>query len=683
VSTVLEPPEVDQNDIAREPRLVLVASSRLRLLALSLPAVIALVLWQLSLLHVDISNLGTYGLPPALPIAWYAALLLAVMGAVTAITVRRTSGLIMVGYVLLVAVILFGTVPVLSAQPHYAWVYKHFGVVRYLEASGKVDTSVDIYNRWPGFFALGAMFSRVGGYPNPEAYASWAELFFLLLDALLVMAAVKAITREIRIAAGAALLFVATNWVGQTYYSPQAFAFVIGLALVVILLRQLRVNGASYSKRLTRMVERVGRVPQLSVQTEDIARWPRWAAIATVLGLDAVIVASHQLTPYMLLVGIALLMFVGVVRPWWMLAGMAAMTFAYFAANFHFIQHNYGVFTSIDPFNNAQGPKITQSPSAGKAFNTNVELVLIAISWLATLCALVRLLRRGLLMRALPFAVLAFSPFFVLFGQNYGGEASLRIILFSSPWCGALISWGLATVTRPSLRWALTMSVAGVFTALFVPSFLGQEELNIISPAEVRASEWFYYHARPGSVLVLAAPGFPYRYGGTYPTFRGPEGDANPNLLTEPVFEGRQLGAAEVPNVAARIREYSKYGYIVFDKDETAYAEVFRITPPGALGRLEAAVARSHDFRLWYSNPYVQFYELNARYSGIAKLIGRRRGIRSFEEAGRRHLHGHGVRISQLLKQLDPVGKNVFVWQGHRVKHLKHPKHAHRRRTRT
>jgi hypothetical protein len=661
VSTVLESPDIERRG-PRQEGAPAAAGSRLGLFVLALPALLALVLWRVSLLHVNTSQLGDYGLPPALPITWYAALLLAVLGAVTSITMRRTSGLIMVGYVFVVAIILFGTVPVLSAQPHYAWVYKHIGVVRYIEASGKVNPSIDIYNRWPGFFALGAVFSRVAGASNPETYAGWAELVFLLLDVLLVMAAVKAITRDMRIAAGAALLFVATNWVGQTYYSPQAFASVLGLALLVVLLRQLRVEQASYSKRLTRLVERFGRTPQLSVRSEPLARWPRWAAITTVLGLDAVIVASHQLTPYMLLVSITLLMLVGVVRPWWMLAGMAVMTFAYLAANFHFIQHNYGVFTSIDPFNNVQGPKITQHPSAGKAFNTNVELVLIAISWLATLGAVARLCKRGLLMRALPFAVLAFSPFFVLFGQNYGGEASLRIILFSSPWCGALISWALATVKRPSLRWVLTMAVAGAFTALFVPSFLGQEELNIISPAEVRASEWFYYHARSGSVLVLAAPGFPYRYGGTYPSFRGPEGDANPNLLTEPAFEGRPLGAAEVPNVAARIREYSKYGYIVFDKDETAYAEVFRITPPGALAQLQAAVARSRDFRLWYSNSDVQIYELTGQNKGVDAPVRRSR------ESGR------------TVKPPAHRGASFFVWRHGRARISKQ---ALRRRLRT
>lgn len=628
MSAVLEPPDIDQSGLARRPGDALMATPRLRLLALSLPAVIALVVWRLSLLHVDVSNLGSYGLPPALPITWYCALFISVGGAVTAITVRRTSGLIMVAYVVVIAIILFGTVPVLSEPPHYAWVYKHIGVVRYLEAHGEVNTNIDIYNRWPGFFALAAMFSRVANRPNPETYASWAEFFFLLLDAVLVMAIVKALTRDIRIAAGAALLFVVTNWVGQTYYSPQAFAFLLSLGVILIILRQLRMGAPRYSKRLTRLIEFVGRVGQLPVQTSHTAQWPRWAAITTVLSIDAVIVASHQLTPYILLFSVGLLVLVGVVRPWWVLLPMAIMTFAYLAANLTFIQQHYGLFTSIDPFNNVQGVKITpNTPVAGKVFNTNVQLLLIATLWLGGLVAVIRLLRCGLLVRAVPFVMLALCPFVVVFGQSYGGEAPLRIILFSSPWFAALISWALSTVTRQKLKWILTMSVTVVFTTLFVPSFLGQEELNVISAAEVHASEWFYYHARPGSVLLLSAPGFPYRYGGTYPEFGGPEGDANPNLMTEPYFQSRPLGAAEIPRVIARIKEYARHGYIVFSKNGTTYAEVFRITPPRALAHLEAAIARSPDFRLWYDNKDARIYELVERHQSKRirhlKTVGR------------------------------------------------------------
>jgi hypothetical protein len=614
MNTAVQPPSIDRSDPASVPRLAFGIGPRLRLLVLALPAVVSLVVWRLSLLHVDVYNLGSYGLPPTLPVAWYCALSIAVVGAATTITVRRTHGLIMVGYVVLVAIILFGTVPVLSAQPHYAWVYKHIGVVRYLEAHGKVDPSIDIYNRWPGFFALAAVLSLVGGHSNPETYAAWAEFFFLLLDALLVMAAVKVITRDVRIASGAALFFIVTNWVGQTYFSPQAFAFVLGLALIVILLRQLKVDATSYSKRLVGLIERFGRVPQLSVQLDDTPKWPRWVAITAVLSLDAVIVASHQLTPYMLLVSIAFLMLTGVVRPWWTLAVMATMTFAYLAANFTFIQSHYGLFTSIDPFNNIYIEKYSQTPLPGKVFNTDIELLLLAVLTVTVIGSLIRLLRRGLLVRSLPFVVLAASPFAVIFGQSYGGEASLRIILFSSPWCGALISWALATITRQRIRWALTVSVAVVFAALFVPSFLGQEELNIISAAEVNASEWFYYHARPKSVLVLAAPGFPYRYGGTYPEFNGPEGDANPNLLSRRAFQGQQLGVADIPYIITRIEEYARGGYLVFSKDETAYGEIMGITPHGALGHLEAAVARSSDFRLWYSNRDVQIYEMTVTH---------------------------------------------------------------------
>lgn len=633
MSVALTHSEADQHDLTPQLTAASGAASGWRLAALALPAIAALVLWRLSLLHVDVSNLGQYGLPPALPIAWYASLVLAILGTVVASTARASSGLIMIGSVLVVAIILYATVPVLSAQPHYAWVYKHIGVVRYLEAHGKVNPNIDIYNRWPGFFALGAIFSTVGGSPNPEVYAGWAELFFLLLDILLLMVAVRAITRDLRIAVGTALFFVLSNWVGQTYYSPQAFAFVLGLALIAIMFRQLRVTGGSYSRRLARLMERVGRVPQLPVPSDNIAKWPRGAAVAAIMGLDAIIVASHQLTPYMLLIGIALLMLCGIVRPWWVLVGMGVMTFAYLAANFHFIQHNYGVFSSFDPFNNAQDSTTPEIPQAGKVFNTDVELLLIAALWLGALGAIVRLLRRGLLIRALPFVALAIAPFIVIFGQNYGGEVSLRIILFSSPWCAALIAWALTTVSRPPLKLVLTALVALLFGALFVPSFLGQEELNIISPAEIRASEWFYYHAPRGTVLVLAAPGFPYRYGGTYSEFRGPEGDANPNLLTSAIFQSRQLGSADVPRVAKKIEEYAKHGYVAFTNDETEYGQVMGLTPEGAFANLEAAVARSPDFRLWYSNADAQIYELVVRSKTGLKI--RRRGRRASKHGGK------------------------------------------------
>lgn len=589
------------------------ALPRRRTVAFCIVGAASLLLWRLSLLRVPVHALGEYGLPPSLPVTWYAALATSLLATVAALTLWHAPAPIVLALIALTALILFGTVPALSAQPHYAWVYKHIGVVRYLEMRGHVNPAIDIYNRWPGFFALAAAFSTVAGVSNPASYAAWADLLFVLLDVGLLMAAVKIIAGDFRIAAAAGLLFVITNWVGQTYYSPQAFGYVLGMALLVLMFSQLRVESPPpMGQRIKRLIERLGRTPQLSLEQDVAKRWPRPAAITAAIGLDAVIVASHQLTPYMLLLGVALLMLVGAIRPWWLLAAMAGMTVSYLAVNFHFIQHNYKLFTSIDPFNNVQGPNVAPDPSSGKVFATHAQLLFIGVVVLATLIAIARLLRRGLLFRALPFVVLALSPLAIVFGQNYGGEASLRIILFAGPWCAALIAWAAATLPSPRLAFLALAIPALLFTPLFVISYLGEEELNIVSPAEARASERFYDRAPHGSVLVLAAPGFPYRYGASYPAFRGPEGDANPNLMTEAVFTNRQLGAAQVPDVAARIRVYAPHGYIAFSRDESAYAEVFRLTPPGALGRLREAVAASPQFRLWYANRDVQIYELLA-----------------------------------------------------------------------
>jgi hypothetical protein len=578
---------------------------------LALLALFSLVLWWLSLRDVDVYHLGAYGLPPALPVTWYCALAIAVLGTVAAITAKRTSGLVMAAYILVVGIILFATVPALSAQPHYAWVYKHIGVVRYLEQTGHVDPNADIYNRWPGFFALSAMLSPIAGRANPVSYAGWADVFFLVLDAGLIAAAARAVVRSARIAACAALLFVVTNWVGQTYYSPQAFGFALGLGVLLIMLRHLRPEDGGYAEWVFGLFERVGRVPQEEPDPDDGTSWGRPAAIVAVLGVYAVIVASHQLTPYLLMASTAVLLLARVIKPWWLLLPMALMTFGYLAPNLTFVQDHYGLFTSIDPFNNTQGVKITpNTPVAGKVFNTKMQLVLIAVLWTGGLIATIRLLRRGLLARAVAFLILAACPFVVVFGQSYGGEAPLRIILFSSPWFAASISWALGIVERRKLRIGLTGAVALVFTALFVPSSLGQEELNVISAPEVRASAYFYRHARHGSVLVLAAPGFPYRYGASYTELSGPEGDANPNLMTQREFQSHQLGPQQVPEVVKRIHRYSQHGYLAFTRNQALFARIFNLVPPGAMGNLEAAIARSPHFRLWYRNSKVRIYKL-------------------------------------------------------------------------
>jgi hypothetical protein len=581
-----------------------------RPLFLLLPAAVALALWGLSLEQVPTTNLDSYGLPPVLPIGWYAALALLVTGAVASVASERPNALLIAAYIGAIAVVLYATIPLVSDQPQYTWVYKHIGVVRYLEEHGQVDPSIDIYHRWPGFFALGAVFSAVADRANPEAYVRWAELFFTFVNLILVTAIVRSIVEDARIAGGAALFFLLTNWVGQAYFAPQALTYVLSLTFLLIALRHLSSVGAPFSRLLGKGMERIGRVRQIPLPEQQGQTWPRWVALAMVLFLDAVIVVSHQLTPYMLLGGTLLLMLGGVVRPWWLLGAAVSMTFAYFLVNYDYIDSHFRLFTSLDPFRNAQVTPYEQTPLPGKVLNTRAELLGILVLWVGGIWGVIRLLRRGLLLRALPFVLLGLAPLMIVFGQNYGGEASLRIVLFSSPWLSALLAWGLSTLGRRPLRQLATLAAAGICSTLFVISFYGQAELNLVSAREVEASEWFYSHAEPGSVLMLSAPGFPLKYGPTYPEFRGPEGDAFPNLMSSHLFQNRHLGPKRVPDLVGQIQQYSPRGYISFSKNETAFAEVMRLTPPGALEDLERAVARSPRFRLFYTNPDVRIYQL-------------------------------------------------------------------------
>jgi hypothetical protein len=146
--------------------------------------------------------------------------------------------------------------------------------------------------------------------------------------------------------------------------------------------------------------------------------------------------------------------------------------------------------------------------------------------------------------------------------------------------------------------------------ALFVPAFYGAEELNIIPAGEVSASEYYFAHAPAGSVLMLAAPDFPTRAGARYAVMRGPAADDGPNVLGVPSFQGRQLGPADVTHVIAEIHQYSRSGFLVFATSGYRYAELHDWTPPGAMQRLEGAVAASPRFRLWYRNADARIYRL-------------------------------------------------------------------------
>jgi hypothetical protein len=575
-----------------------------------LPLAVGMAAWAASLPHIHVESLGEYGLPPELPLLWYAGAGLLVVGAALQVALSSRSDAITVLYLVGLAVVLFATVPAVSAEPHYAWVYKHVGVSRFLGAHHTPDLNADIYNRWPGFFALTAVFSRLTGVSNPIVYAAWAELFFTLLQTFLIRAAVRMWVERDGVADGAALLFLLANWVAQGYFSPQALDFTLALAIAALMLA-LGGRQTGAARRASGLLRRVFRAPdQLPLTALGTTR-ARGALIVAILVLDAASIPTHQLSPYVVLFQAAALALFGFLRPRWILLPMLAMTVAYLVPNIGYIQHNFGIFTSLDPFSNAERKTAyIQTPVAGKLFNQRAGMLLSLLVWAGAFIAFIRLTRQGLARRALPFALLSLAPFCMLFGQNYGGEAVLRVLLFSLPWCAALIAWALATIERPLRRALAALVVCGVAAALFVPAFYGQEELNQMPTNEVKASDYFDAHAQAGSALLFSGPNFPGDYGPRYALMRGAGRAEPPTLLYSNRFRNRQLGRKDVPAVVASILHYAPGGYIVFSTSQIEYAHVFQLVPDGALENLEKAVASSRHFRLFYGNKDARIYQL-------------------------------------------------------------------------
>ena len=567
-------------------------------------------LWALSLEAIDPLHLGPYGLTFDLPLEWVAGLLVLVLGAGVAATRPRPSAPAVAAIVVAIAVFLYATIPALVEYPHYSWTYKHIGVTRLLVEAGQVDAGLDIYNRWPGFFALAAAFSVVAGATNPIDYAQWAELLFMPLAALMLGVAVQAVVGDRRVVALTVVFFVASAWVAQMYFAPQSVAFLLSVSVLALCLRHLPGGNPRLARRIGAALARLTGVAQQPFASPHGGAWPPRVAGAAILLLYAALVPTHQLTPFIVLASVIGLYLFGFLGSRWLVAAMTGLVLAYLAFNFDYVRENFTIFTGLNPVENAQSSPYDLAPASGKEFSTVFARLLPVFSWLGAALALARLAWVGLGVQALPLAVLAAAPFVILFTQSYGGEAVLRVILFSTPWCVALIAWALTTIKRQLAMRAISGGVAVLFTVMFIPAYFGTAQLVVMPPEEVEASGYLYEHGRDGAVVMLAAPNFPTRFSPTYPKFVGPQSDTEPNLLRTDQFRDRPLGPADVAEVRQLMHDYSRIGYLVFSRTQYQFARLFGLTPPGELRNLEDAVAASPQFEPFYANRRTRIYSL-------------------------------------------------------------------------
>lgn len=529
----------------------------------------SILLWCVGFAGTDPREMGDLGLLSQFNSAIVAAILLLLGSTLSCIYQHRPEWVVgthLVTYLVLV----HGTPAVLYENVRYAWSYKHLGMVDFILRTGQVDTGSDvnpIYHNWPGFFAASGLIADLGGEGAANALALWAPLGFNLILLVVLRYLFRGLTDRPPVVRMALLIYFTMTWVGQDYFSPQAAVYILYLGVVGLLVRH-RHGGA-------------GRTPVFVL-------------------LVAAMAVTHQITLVILLLAVGALLVFRQVRGWHLMAlavGIVtawALTFAldYTLSNFQDLLSGFG-----QPLSNAEAT-FGKSDGAGGAQRLVVwgDRFTVAVAVALALLGAWRGRRSGTLQWT-P-VILMLAPVAILVQMSFGGEALLRVFLFSAPFIAFLAAEACAPRTGRDTLDQGRLAMAALAIALIFPGFLlgyyGKERYNYFTDQEIAASEWVAVHAPPGSLLV--------------------EGDVNYPRQLRDLEKFTYVPIAYEPSVASLLASpvdtlhqwlsNSRYvdGYVVVTRSQKLGIDMYGSLPPGALTEIEVELSNSPLFDVVYSS---------------------------------------------------------------------------------
>ncbi len=208
----------------------------LPLVVIGVAFVAGLVAFLLPLRSVKLAAMNGLGLISILPVASIAGLLLMVGAFVAMLTRRRPAVLVLVLMLIAVVFCLDGVTALLEPLPRFATAYQVAGFVDYVRLHGGVDPGLTAYFSWPGFFALIALVTQAAGVHSLLPLLTWWPVVVDLLILVPFLLLTNALRMSWQARWLAALLLCLGNWVGQDYFSPQSFNYLLYLVFVTILL---------------------------------------------------------------------------------------------------------------------------------------------------------------------------------------------------------------------------------------------------------------------------------------------------------------------------------------------------------------------------------------------------------------------------------------------------------------
>jgi GT2 family glycosyltransferase len=634
----------------------------------SLPALVpwaglavSAVAWGIALAQTNVALVQTAGLGlfSALPVTFWVAVAVLVVSFCWAVAYRPRGWPALAAHTVALVAILHATPVILYGTLRYSWAWKHVGVIDFISRHGiefHLGGVLGAYQGWPGFFALNSFLTSASGQGSALSYASWALPVNDLLWLGPVVLIARAFTTNQRMIWTAAWVFALGNWVGQDYFSPQAFAYFLYLTVIAICLRWLRAPRSSWRPVLARLPllsawqSRVPRPAPVTRRPDLVsAGWgdpgtpsanghaaavaaapppphgrpagsrpPRSAAtrrvlVIVLLPLMAAIASSHQLTPFMLIAALALLVLFRQIRPWWLPVAMAVITIGWvafgglpwLAANSSQLFEGLGL-----PWANTSSHLIgeTQVPSGQIIAEWGARLLSFAVAVLAAVGYLRYRRRHYAWARRfwLSIPLLAAAGIPSAAANSYGGEIIFRVFLFAVPFlavAAAATFFPHPRAGRPARTGLALTATLLVLVTGFCLSNYGSEAENYFSPAEVAASDWLYRTAPPGAQLVAANSNFPWAfvhynwYGYTF-------------LDTPPSLGSAALKAPVTTMVGLMKPGHTPASYLILTRGQAAQVLLTGEWPPGGFSGFTHDLLASGRFRIVYQNADAMILQL-------------------------------------------------------------------------
>ncbi|MFE0173925.1 lipopolysaccharide biosynthesis protein [Streptomyces sp. NPDC059002] len=497
------PPEeaLPQEPLPEEPAAP-TRTPRRRILVMALLLAAALLLYWLPVFGLgeqDLDRMGGLGLISILPAPTLigAALLIVVFAALLWMD-RPIKGLLLA--TLLATVVSLHALPaVIENEPRFATAWQHLGFMEYIDRTGSAVPDLDARWSWPGFFAAATFVAEACGVSDMTEVIRWWPLAMQLLYLAPMLLLVRSMRASWRAKWAGLWIFVLSGWVGQDYFSPQGFTYLLYIVFVAVLLVWFRAPRVLWAKR------RPG-----ECEVEPTGRRERAVLLLVLVVLFAATVPAHQLTPFVMLGVLAALVLFGrsELRGLPILFAVLVAVWLGFLAEPYWSGHFDELFGGVGGVGGNVSSSVSGRIEGGSSTHRLVLYARVAMAGgvLAFACwgwwrrRFYKYSERSLL-------ILAFVPFLGFGMQSYGGEMALRVFMFALP--GAALLAGLALFPRAGItaeerdkdRVSLAPLAALMAGLVLMGGFLvarwGNEPFERIRQGEVAAMEYVYEHDDP------------------------------------------------------------------------------------------------------------------------------------------------------------------------------------------